>query len=156
MRHVVTPGTGAPEDILITTGGEANVAEMVANMEKTLTGPLFRPGMRMLIDHRALDWGTLSSDDIAMRVERIITWGDRIGRSKIAVVMGKTVDFGLARMQQAHVEGRVPFELAVFRSLDDARVWLGEALAHDEVDELAGNDDLLADLSPGEVRLHPS
>jgi hypothetical protein len=87
----------------------------------------WRPGLRVILDQRLVDWSRLSARDIERRVEVLARNAERMGDSRTAVVVAKDLAYGLLRMEQAEVEGKVPYEFAVFRSLDEARDWLRRA-----------------------------
>jgi hypothetical protein len=115
---------GDPEDVLITTSGDASVDEIHAVIQEGLADPRFHKDMKVLMDHRRTRWWALSNDEIRRRAALIRADAQRIGRHQVAFVVGSPVDFGIGRMLQGLVEGDVLFESQVFESLAAARDWL--------------------------------
>jgi hypothetical protein len=113
---------GDSEDLPVTMSGVAEVEELGAFRE-ALADPRWRPGLRILIDERQVDWSAMSAADIERRVD-LLARAMATTRSHTAVVLGRSLDYGLVRMEQALVERRVPLQLEVFMSLEDARAWL--------------------------------
>jgi len=80
----------------------------------------------ILWDLLGADLCNLSSDEIRMiatRTKGIAYVGEG---GKIAFVLGKSCDFGVGRMLEAYNEtAEMPSEIRAFRTIDDARKWLG-------------------------------
>jgi hypothetical protein len=118
--------SGDPEDLLVTTEGTATAEGLTACVREVIADPRFRKGMRVLADHRELDWSRLTLEEIHAHVDALAADADRIGRSFCAMVMGKPVDFGIARMTEQYAAANRDFraELKVFASIEHARQWL--------------------------------
>jgi hypothetical protein len=114
---------GDPEDLLVTASGIATVEDFVP-LKTAIADPRWRPPMRVLLDFRQVDWSRMSAADVERRVGLLVQNTDRIGRCYTAVAVTRDLDYGMVRMQQALSERRVPYELEVFRSVDEARGWL--------------------------------
>jgi hypothetical protein len=125
MEHQIT-WDGDPEDASVTTRGIVTVEGLDAWVREVLADPRYRPGFRVLVDYRQLNWGDLSPMDLYERIELYVRDSIRLDHARIAVVMGVPVDFGMARMEQAYVELRpeLEIEIGVFFSIDEARRWL--------------------------------
>jgi hypothetical protein len=90
--------------------------------EKIRTDPAFEPTFRQLCDLREVTKITTTADALrSLAQTNTFSPG-----SRRAFVVGRTVDFGLARMFQAYseVEGQT---VEVFREMNDALEWLGLA-----------------------------
>jgi hypothetical protein len=126
MQYEIVWG-GDPEDLLVTTRGTATLDELSFWIREAICDPRYRPGMRVLVDHREVDWSGLTPEDIRTHVAAFTVDAERIGHSYCAMVMGKPVDFGIARMKEQYAEADPTFEaeIQVFASVDDARRWLG-------------------------------
>jgi hypothetical protein len=120
---------GDPEQLLVTASGIADLDGLEDWLQAVLADPRWQPPMRVLIDYRLLDWGQMTAAEVEERVEVISHYSDRIGASRVALVTSRSLDFGLLRMKEAQLEGRVSYEIRVFRSMDDARQWLALGLA---------------------------
>lgn len=80
----------------------------------------------ILWDLLGADWCKLSSDEIRLIATRTkgIAYASKGG--KIAFVLGKPCDFGVGRMLEAYNEtSEMPSEIRAFRTIDDAKKWLG-------------------------------
>jgi len=114
----------APEDVLITTSGCASVKDLEAMIRTGLDDPRFRPGLSVLLDHRATDHAGLSGADVARHAETVVRNGRVLGAARIAIVVARPVDYGIQRMVDAMIDGRISFSERVFRTLEEARSWL--------------------------------
>ena len=130
MEHRITWG-GDPEGIYVTTTGVATVEGLDACVQEMLADPRFQPGLHALVDHRQLDWSQMRPEEIKRRVDLIVRDADHFGLARGAMVMGRQVDYGVARIEQSHFEARseLRFKLRVFMSVEEARQWLREAPA---------------------------
>jgi hypothetical protein len=117
---------GDPEDLLV-IGSGVEAADELGPLQEALADERWRPPMRVLLDFRRVDLSQMTAAEARQRVELFVRSGERIGRCHTAVVVGRDIDFGMARMQQALSERQVPYEVGVFRSLEEARHWLREA-----------------------------
>jgi hypothetical protein len=115
---------GDPEDVHVTTSGDASVADLDAMVQEGLTDPRFRDGMKILIDHSQTRWWALSNDDLRRRADLVIEDADALGHQKIAFVVGSEMDIGVTRRLQAFVAEIEQLELEIFASLEAARDWL--------------------------------
>jgi hypothetical protein len=118
---------GDPEQLLVSATGVADPDGLDAWLEAVLADPRWQPPMRVLIDYRLLDWGQMTAAEIEERVEVIARQADRIGASRVALVTDRKLDFGLLRMEEAQLEGRMRYEVGIFRSTEEARAWLTES-----------------------------
>jgi hypothetical protein len=132
MEYVLGWG-GKREDLLVILFGTATVEDLDAWVQVALSDARWSPPMRVLIDQRLVDWGRIGADEIERRVDMLALDSDRIGDSHVAIVAGSDLAFGLMRMEQAQIEGRVRHEFQVFRSIDEARAWLGQVRAEEEL-----------------------
>ena len=115
---------GDPEDVLITRSGDASIDDLHAWVREATADPRFREDMKVLIDHTQTRWWALSNEDIRLRADLITADAVRLGRQRVAFVVGSPVDFGIGRMLQGLIAGRVKFESEIFDSLPAARDWL--------------------------------
>src|SRR5664280_1722674 len=132
MGHEITWG-GDPEDGCVTTWGTASIEGLNAWVQEGLSDPRYRPGMHILIDHRQLDWSRLAAADMHERVALFARDAVRLDSARAAVVMRSSVDFGMARMEQAYIdrEPELGIAIRIFLSIEDARERLREQIAED-------------------------
>jgi hypothetical protein len=125
MDHKISWG-GDSEDARVTASGRCTV-EAMGDCQRALTSdPRFQPGMRVLIDHRLVDWSRMTPEDVRRVVEMLVQSAAHFGVTYCAMVMGKRVDFGIARMQQhyAEADSKLQIEFRVFSTVEDAQSWL--------------------------------
>jgi hypothetical protein len=132
VEHRITWG-GDPEDAGITTWGTATAEGLDVWVQEALSDSRFHAKMRLLVDHRQLDWSGLSSDDVHERVKLFANDAAHLDSARLAVVMGTQVDFGMARMEQAYIDidPDLKMKTRVFFTIEDAREWLSEQPALD-------------------------
>ena len=89
-----------------------------------LEDPAFLKGINILWDFRNADVVAPSEEEIFNFAAMVKESQPRRGSGyKVAMVADKDLYYGLSRMYQAY-SGALPFELMVFRSLDDALGWV--------------------------------
>ena len=127
MTHEIVFG-GDPEDVLVRTAGTATVDGLSAMGSATVTDPRFRPPLKLLVDHRLLDWRQMTADDVRLRAERLL---DREAHllvgCRLAIVPHGTAGFGVVRMLWGQVEADVRLDFGVFATIEEARAWLADA-----------------------------
>ena len=125
MEHEINWG-GNPEDAYVSASGVASVEAMNDCQKELTSDPRFWPGMRVLIDHRRVDWSRMTPEDVLKVVDMLVRSAARFGATYCAMVMGKPVDFGIARMQQLYAEAdpQLQIEFRVFSAIENARSWL--------------------------------
>jgi hypothetical protein len=86
-----------------------------------------KPAIYELHDLRNLTGDRLSSDELhTLSVYLEQHTDSRPLNSKTAVVVKKSLDYGLSRMISSLTDQRVHYEIEVFRTLSDAKQWLNE------------------------------
>jgi hypothetical protein len=91
-------------------------------MDQLYSDPQFQPGMKVLWDARDAR-PDVTADDVRWIVHFVARHREARGKGRSAVVTGRDVDYGMARIAQVHLEP-LPIELAVFRELEEAERWL--------------------------------
>jgi hypothetical protein len=84
------------------------------------------PGMDCLIDHSALDLSSTLYGDIKEAAQIHKKYDSRIGRGRIAVVLGGEEDFEKSRLYVTLLGSDVLATVNPFRIADEARQWLAE------------------------------
>jgi hypothetical protein len=127
MKHETTWG-GDHEDAYVSASGICSVEEMRDHRQELISDPRFRSGMRVLIDHRLVDWSRMTPADVPDVVEMLVQSTGSFGVTYCAMVMGKPVDFGIVRMHQQYAEAdpNLQVEFRVFSTVEDARRWFAE------------------------------
>ena len=101
--------------------GRLSLRELMAGGQEINGHPDFRMGYRYLVDLRAATV-TLAGTDVR-------TLADFIGKTdagaRVAVVVGRSLEFGVARMLAALAEGHAVEALHAFWKVEEACGWLG-------------------------------
>ena len=132
MEHAIEFG-GAPQDVTIRTSGPATAAGLIAFVTELVADPRFRPGMAVLVDHSDLDARPLTGADIRAMADVVIKLDDRIGTSRVAILVPNPLTFGYARMYELHA-AETQLHSRVFYSRDDALKWLAKPPVATEAD----------------------
>ena len=106
--------------ILVVAVGRLTGEEILSEQRRMTEDPAIGPGLDMIWDARAV--GELEADRehlMQLSESRILSSGTRR-----AIVVAKDETFGVARIFEL-MRGDSPETTQVFRSMDDALVWLG-------------------------------
>ena len=108
--------------IFSTFQGVVTKEDILAELHSFTVDPAFQPSFDHLVDIRGTTRLDLSSDDV-----RTISWHSTFNeKSHRAIVAEKREIYGLARMYQILRETQEkPDEVQVFRTMEEARRWLG-------------------------------
>ena len=108
----------------ITTEGEGDVKGIIAFLDDIIAHPEWQPGNHILLDHRELRIHNIDASGIEEVSAYFKSIADKLGNGKIALVMNRDVDFGIARAWENITEYDVDIEINVFRDLEKAMAWL--------------------------------
>jgi len=120
---------GDPDELHVQAWGLASVEGVAALTADALADPRYRPGMRILVDYREVDWSETTRTDIEERLDMMRRDAPRFDGNKIAIVMGRAIDYGIMRMLHTRAEtvledAGVAVERRPFYSLEEAMAWL--------------------------------
>jgi hypothetical protein len=117
--------TDAENDLTVfTVVGAVDAAEVSGHIMAFLP---VDPTPLVLWDIRAGSVTGLSIVDILGIIKRAAPFADRRRGGRTAIVCAQTLDYAVSRMFQSLAEAmQIPFEIAVFRSYEEARRWLNE------------------------------
>jgi hypothetical protein len=107
--------------VTIVGTGTTDAASFRAVLLEVVADPSFQAGYRILVDGRALDYTPTKSETEQFANFHSTTEGLR--KSKVAVVVAKTVDYGMANMF-AILCGLNDAKVRSFRSVAPAEKWL--------------------------------
>ncbi len=122
MEYTIEFG-GDPQDVTITTFGPASADGLTGFLMALVSDPRFRPGMLILADHLSLDPRTVSAAEVRAQAHVMIGLDERIGASKVAIVVPNALAFGWARMYQLSTTN-TQVESRVFYSRSEGLAWL--------------------------------
>ena len=125
MEHgiEVEPDGGS---FIVTTSGRGSAEGILAFLEAIVSHPSWQPGNHILLDHRKLDIADITVEGIEHVSHHFQKMGPQLGSGKIALVMKADIDFGIARAWELTTDGHVDMQIGVYRSMDEARMWLGQ------------------------------
>lgn len=103
--------------------GQIPGEDIITNMKETAKHPDHHPGMKSLNDLREFVPVSDSSDVRRIAEYLMANVAEREGL-RAAIVVSRTVDYGMARMLQALAD-TPSFSIAVFYDIDEAKRWLG-------------------------------
>jgi len=102
--------------------GIVSFDEMIHTINSSVEDPCFMPGFDVLSDHTKIE-EPIKTEQVKALASHIDGLKNYFSGSRWAVVTSKEVSYGMMRMLAAYLE-RVPMELQVFYSFDDAEKWL--------------------------------
>jgi hypothetical protein len=123
VEHAIEFGGQSLFDVVITTGGSADLEGVKLFGEELITDPRFRAGSTVLVDHSELDLRPLTESDL-QEIGRIASGlAERLGDTLFAVVVPDSFTFGRAR-QSTTLAQPLDSAVRIFYSRDDAEAWL--------------------------------
>ena len=116
--------------VFTTITGVLTDDEIVQHKQKLVRDPDFSPGMRQLSDVRGVERLDVTPDGVKHFAALDEEHTDELGDHRLAIVVSDNAVFGTARMYQAFTVRNVE-QVSVFRSMNEAREWLGLPLEDD-------------------------
>ena len=86
--------------------------------------PDYRPEANSLCDVRGVGIGTFTGEEIRRVVDTVLKHRGAPPGTRTAIVVGRDLVYGLARMFAHQLEAKSPSDVAVFRDMDEAMAWL--------------------------------
>ena len=111
----------------VVTHGAATVTGFREFLDEMFALREWKPGTPVLVNHSDLRAGHLTADDIRAIAGLVMVARAEFGASRMAILVARDVEYGLARMWQAYVENKWDGDDQVFRSRDEAVRWLAPA-----------------------------
>lgn len=113
--------------LAIRAWGLADVEGIADYIRQAVMDPRWKPGTPCLMDFKELDLATFPMEHLRSLVQRERPFADRIGAAKIAILVTRPVDFGIARMWESFSQD-LGQTRQVFYDMDEALAWLGASL----------------------------
>jgi len=123
MEHTITFDS-SNRQFNIKTKGDGDVSGIIAFFKDIIAHPQWKPGLKILLDHRNLKTDSLKMDGIQSISQFFKQSGPKFGDGKMALVMERDIDFGLARTWEILTADDVDIAIEVFRSMGEASKWL--------------------------------
>ena len=112
-------------ELTIHTGtGEVSFEELMTVLRKFWDG---QPTKNVLWDGRTGETPNLSTDDIERMVDYVVPKAENRLVGKTALVVPRDLEYGLSRAANIlHEIAQLPYQIGVFRSIEEAYQWLDE------------------------------
>jgi len=111
--------------LIVTFEGTLGDEDLLQYVRHALERSEVPPGRNELIDLSRVEAGAEISSQVVRRVADRFNRADRAREgSRVAIIATTDVHYGLSRMYQAF-RSEAPVDLRVFRTMDEARAWLG-------------------------------
>ncbi len=108
----------------IRTAGDGDIKGIIAFLKDIISHPEWEPGKKILLDHRALKIDKISVSGIEEVSDFFKSIAPKLGNGKIALVMKRDIDFGIARAWEMITATDVDISIYVFRQIDKATDWI--------------------------------
>ena len=109
----------------VTTSGDANLQGFNDFVKVIFKHEEWKPGGRILFDHTELNAGPLTVDDVQGIANIAGQYNEQFGNAKLAPVVNRDLEYGLARMWGVFVESKAwHASEKLFRDRDEAVAWL--------------------------------
>ena len=125
MQHVIQIGQDGAV-VTIKTYGDGSPEGIIAFLEDLISHPEWQKGANVLLDHRELSIDSITVEGIERVAGFFVSIADQLGDGKLALVMNRDIDFGIARAWELVTATEVDMQIRVFKRIDDAKCWLQE------------------------------
>ena len=110
--------------VIITASGIVKGKDIIEGLGRMLQDPDFKEGMDALGDFRTVHSANSETADIREIVSFVRANQKKRGSNyRVALVVSRDIDFGLARMFEAYSQ-ELPFDIQIFKDIKDAEQWL--------------------------------
>jgi hypothetical protein len=122
------PGTydiRVPERLIcLEFGGEISVEDCLAMMDRVRSDQRYDPSFNCLVDNRALA-RPFSRAELEQVIPAVLqAFGGTAERPRIAILVGRDLDYGVSRMFQMLIGAFLDLNLRIFREPGEAAAWL--------------------------------
>lgn len=114
--------------IHVKTRGIGDADGINAFLKDIISHPDWTPGMDILLDHTELNIENINTRGIDKVSDYFIKISKQLGNGKIALIMNRDVDFGIARAWELVTERHTNMQIHVFRNLEKAEAWLNNSI----------------------------
>ena len=125
MQHMIQIGQDGTV-VTVKTHGDGSPEGIIAFLEDLISHPEWKKGKNVLLDHRELSIDSITAEGIERVAGFFVSIADQLGDGKLALVMNRDIDFGIARAWELVTATEVDMHIRVFKRIDDAKRWLKE------------------------------
>jgi len=108
---------------MIEIQGQPTILNIREIVESLLFNPDHQDGMDELWDFRHASLANFTVEDLMSLAVFLTQHLDRLGK-RVALVVGRDLEYGIGQMWGAYAEESAPRERRLFRCMDEAFVWL--------------------------------
>ena len=107
---------------LVDVGEASSTTEIINAIEALLAHPDYVDGMDSIFDYSRCDFSKLSAENLKSVAHFLVPHLPRLAK-RINLVVGRDLEYGLARMYGVYAEDIAPRERHIFRDIGSAREW---------------------------------
>ena len=113
----------ATKGVYLTAKGRGQHRDFQLIIDQLAADPEFGPGMKLLCDYSQLEFDlpTEEIEDLSQQMKRL---SPEFTDCQVALISAGDLEYGLMRMFSL-ISSEAQFETRVFRSIENARKWLG-------------------------------
>ena len=108
---------------VIEINGKPTILNICEIVETLLSNPDHTDGMDEVWDFRNASLANFTIEDLTFLAPFLARHLDRLGK-RAALVVGRDVEYGIGQMWGAFAQEKAPRERRLFRSMEDAFLWL--------------------------------
>lgn len=113
-----------PPFVKVKTSGDFNLADYRRMVENIISQDFWIPGLRVLFDHKKLNFGSTSINEISGVSRTHQMYEKEIGGGKAAILMSSIAGFGRGRQLELITNDKISEKLQVFLDEKEAIDWL--------------------------------
>jgi hypothetical protein len=121
MHYTISAGDGF---IDVKTRGDAELATLDLMVRDIVAHPHWLPHKRVLVDHSDLNGDPLSTEQLRAHVHQNAAVRHQIGDARVAIVVSRTLEFGMVRMWEGLVASKWDAATGCFTVREQAIAWL--------------------------------
>lgn len=106
------------------TSGDADLPTLDAMAREIVAHPLWTLHRQVLVDHTDLNAASLSTEQLRAHVHLNATIRHRVGNAQVALLVSRSLEFGMVRMWEALVASRWDATTMCFTVREMAIAWL--------------------------------
>ncbi len=127
MAYRVSKEINSPV-VKVTTSGEIDADEINSIIFDIERACLTYNTQFVIVDQSKSSAQKISGDEILGIAQMTAKLNKSLAGGRLAVILVSELDYGLGRMWEAYISGKLSFESELFRNLNSAEQWIDEAL----------------------------
>lgn len=120
--------------VLATARGTIGPEDMVGHIRRVAADDRVLRPLYEIWDGTGIEKFNVFGADVRGFLDTAISFQERFGAARLAIVAGTPVLYGLGRMAQL-LSDATPFEICVFKDLETGEAWMEERLAERDAEE---------------------